>query len=264
MTRIIAVAGKGGTGKTTFNALLIRYLLEREKGTVLAVDADPNANLHEVLGLEVDLTVSDVLEDTRNPRAIPEGMSKEAFVQYRLSQAIVETPRMDLIAMGRPEGPGCYCYANNLLREYLRTLGRNYDFMVVDNEAGMEHISRRTIEQPDDLILTSDATVRGVRSARRVYELVKAMKVPVGSIYLVITMAHSENWTKLLKEFEGADIKVLGAVPFDPLIGWFDVEGKPLLELPEEATSLKSVYEMLDMMFGEIPEGRMSGGCENN
>jgi len=250
MARVLAVAGKGGTGKTTFNALLVKYLLEKEKGTILAVDADANANLNEALGLERELTIADVLSDVKDGAAIPKGMSKEAYVQFRLSQAVIETPKLDLLVMGRPQGPGCYCYANTLLKGYLENLGRSYDFLIVDNEAGMEHISRRTIERPDDLFLTSDASMRGIRSARRIYDLIQEMKIPVGRVHLVVTMTRSEDWVKVLQEFKGVDINFLGDIPYDPIVAAYDEEGKPLLHLPQEAGSVAAVNKMLDSILG--------------
>ena len=161
MPKYIAVAGKGGTGKTTFASLVIRYLIQNKKGSVLAVDADPNSNLNEALGMEVSTTISEMLAQTKDPKSVPPGMSKEVFIEYKLQQSLVETKDLDLLVMGGPQGPGCYCYPNDLLRKYLERLSSGYDYVVVDAEAGLEHISRRTIPQIDWLFIISDASARG-------------------------------------------------------------------------------------------------------
>ncbi|MGI9953291.1 AAA family ATPase [Moorellaceae bacterium AZ2] len=245
MARSIAVAGKGGTGKTTFAALTIRYLVEKSRGSILAVDADPNANLNEALGLEVDTYIADILEDTKNPRAVPPGMSKDMFVEYKLAQALVESEKLDLLVMGRPEGPGCYCYPNDLLRKHLETLARNYGYMVIDSEAGLEHISRRIIQNVDDLFIMSDASVRGIRSAARIRQLVEEMELPIKRLFLVVTKT-ADGLGPLEKEVERTGLTLAGTIPYDPLVVDYDALGLPLFRLPPEAAAVQKAWEILD------------------
>lgn len=236
MTMTIALAGKGGTGKTTLAALLLRYLAREfpEKAT-LAVDADPNANLNEVLGLEVIDTIGTILEDTKKPGAVPPGMAKEIFVEYRLARALVETKHYDLLVMGNPQGPGCYCYPNDLLRRYLEKLGANYDFIVTDNEAGLEHLSRRVLPEVDLMLVTSDATARGVRSAGRVRGIIEGVKINVNRIGLVIVRAREGAQAGLDQEIEKTGLDLYGTIPFDHKIADLDLHGHPLLDLPLDA-----------------------------
>lgn len=241
----LAVAGKGGTGKTTFAALLIRYLIENKKGDILAVDADPNANLNEALGLEVDTVIADILDATKDPKAVPQGMSKDMFIQYQLAQALVETRDLDLLVMGRPQGPGCYCYPNDLLRKHLENLSGNYDYMVVDNEAGLEHISRRIIQNISHLFILSDATARGVRSAGRIRELVEELKIPVGAMHLLVTKV-TDGLENLEPEIERTGLNLKGTIPLDPLIVEFDTKGQPLFALPETSLAVQAVNAILE------------------
>ncbi|MHB1420017.1 MAG: ATP-binding protein [Bacillota bacterium] len=245
MTKYIAVAGKGGTGKTTFCSLLIRYLMEKKRGTILAVDADPNANLNEALGLQVTTMIADILEDTKNPKAIPEGMTKDLFIEYKLSQAIVEAKNVDLLVMGGPQGAGCYCYPNDLLRKHIETISKNYDYLVIDNEAGLEHISRRIIPDVSHLFVISDASARGMRSAGRVHQLVKSLKSKVDHIYLVVTKTREEGIDALEEEIRKTGLQLIGTVPLDPQVAEYDIQGKPLFDLPAESGAVRAVNEIL-------------------
>ncbi|SPF50097.1 anaerobic carbon-monoxide dehydrogenase/CO-methylating acetyl-CoA synthase accessory protein AcsF [Candidatus Desulfosporosinus infrequens] len=247
MTKYIAVAGKGGVGKTTFTALLLRQMVHRGNGiSVLAVDADPNANLGEALGLTVTATISDLLEQTKDPKAIPNGMSKQIFIEYKLSQALVETKDIDLFAMGGPQGAGCYCYANDLLRKYIETTGENYDFVVVDSEAGLEHISRRTIPRIDEMFVISDSSARGVRSAGRVHELIRGLKSAVGSLHLIVTKSSAGSMESLSDEIERTGLTLIGDIPLDPMVVEYDLAGKPLYDLPDDAVAVKAVESILN------------------
>ncbi len=246
MPKQIAIAGKGGTGKTTLCALITRYIAEEKPGkSILGVDADANANFNEALGLEVDTTISDILEKTKDPREVPTGMTKERFVEYNLHTALLETDNYDLVVMGNPHGPGCYCYPSDLLRKHLETLRENYDYVVVDNEAGLEHLSRKIVSDVDVLIITSDSTARGIRTAGRVYEIVKSVKIKVGEIYLVVTKAQAEEDVENLKdEIEKTGLTLAAQIPLDPLVAEYDLKGKPLIELPEDSAAYKAVKQL--------------------
>ncbi len=249
MTQRIALAGKGGTGKTTLCALLVRYLLQQRKGkTILAVDADANANLNEALGVEVQETIGTILEDTKKPGAVPTGMDKELFVEYRLSRALVENDYFDLLVMGNPQGPGCYCYPNDLLRKHIEKLSRNYDYLITDNEAGLEHLSRRLLPQLDLLLVTSDSSVRGIRSAGRVRQIVESVKIETAQMALIITRGQNNTSEQLKQEIENAGLPLLGIVPDDPQVVEYDLEARPLLALPEQSTALQAAMKMFEQL----------------
>lgn len=246
MAKYVAVAGKGGVGKTTFTALMLRQMIQQKKGiSILAVDADPNANLNEALGLNVTATISDLLEQTKNPKAVPTGMPKDVFVQYKLQQSLVESKDIDLLVMGGPQGPGCYCYPNDLLRKYLEDLGENYDFVAVDTEAGLEHISRRTIPHIDIMFVISDSSARGIRSAGRVNDLIHGLKAEVGEVYLVVTKTAPDSMDTLADEIAQTGLKVIGDIPLDPLVVTQDLAGKALYDLPDDAVSVQAVEKIV-------------------
>lgn len=245
MAQHIAVAGKGGTGKTTFTALLIRYLIDNNKDNILAVDADPNANLNEALGLTVTTYISDILEETKDPKAIPSGMSKDIFIDYRMAQALVEHEKLDLLVMGGPQGPGCYCYPSDLLRKQIENLTGNYDYLIVDNEAGLEHISRGILPQVHHLFVISDASVRGIRSAGRVHQLVKSLGNKVENLYLVVSKVGEEGIEPLTEEIQKTGLDLIGTIPLDPSVVKYDTEGKPLFHLPDDSRAVQAVADIL-------------------
>lgn len=251
----IAVAGKGGTGKTSLAGLAIRYLTEKKRGPVLAVDADANANLHQVLGVSVHATVGRLREDSLNavkstaPR--PGGMSMEQLFDYQIQQAIIEAKGFDLLVMGRPEGPGCYCAANNIIRKYMDKLADSYPYMVVDNEAGLEHLSRRTTQDTDLLLIISDPTVRGVMTAGRIAGLVDELKLNVKRSVLIVNRATAgaAQDEALGSAILQQGVEFAGFIPADDLIFEYDLAGRPLLELPPESKAVNGFYAVLDRLI---------------
>ena len=237
MSYVIAVAGKGGTGKTTIAALIIRTLKENNSGSVLAVDADPNNNLGESLGVKIDETVGMAIDDiATHPEKIPAGLPKERFIEYRVQTLIKECEGFDLLTMGRPEGPGCYCYANNLLRDIVARLIREYDYIVIDNEAGLEHFSRRTTRQADALIVVSDDTKVGLKSAARIRDLVEELKLKIKNKFLLINRAKEIADDE---DFKHLNLEYIGLIPEDENITQIGIKGGTLFDLGKNSNSLK-------------------------
>jgi CO dehydrogenase maturation factor len=250
MGKVIAMAGKGGTGKTTLSALIIRYLRLNGHGPILAVDADPNANLADALGLRVTKSVGGSREDFfESKMKLSPGMSKETYLEMKLHEALVESQGLDLLVMGRPEGPGCYCYANNILRRHVDLLAKNYPFVVMDNEAGMEHLSRRTTQGVDHLLFLSDYSIKGIRTVGKIRELISELKLAVKQKHLVVDRAPEEFAPGFAEEVRKQGLELLGTVPVDNLILEYDLQGKSLLDLPEEAPAVRVVAGMMEKMI---------------
>lgn len=249
MSYTIAVAGKGGTGKTTIASLIIAQLLSEKNGSILAVDADPNSTLNEALGVKLECTLGDAREDMlKNKYNLPGGMDKHRYMQYRLQTCLVEEKGYDLLAMGRTEGPNCYCYINNLLRGIMDEFSSNYKFIVMDNEAGMEHLSRRTTRNVDLLLVVSDESVIGVRTAGRIYKMTKELDLNLGDSYLVINRAHEFLPAPVIAEAEKTGAKLLGTVPADENIVEYELAGKSLLSLPDDSPARVAVQELLKIV----------------
>jgi CO dehydrogenase maturation factor len=252
----IAVAGKGGSGKTTTSALIIRYLIKHGQTPILAVDADANANLGESLGMKVGPTVGGMLAAFQNDKiSIPAGMTKEAYLEYRLNEVIVESHGIDLLTMGRGEGADCYCYPNTVLRKFTDSLSGNYKFTVMDNEAGMEHLSRGTTQNIDHLFIISNSTVKGVRTAARIKELVKELKLVVKNQYLVITSVPGKLDSMVEAEMARLGLVPSLLIPLDEEIAQFDLSMRPLIELPETAKSVRAVDGLLDKILPKVNAG---------
>jgi CO dehydrogenase maturation factor len=255
VTKTIAVAGKGGTGKTTISALIIDYLVKNQRGTVLAIDADPSANLNLALGVPLYDTVGDVREETATAvggSSAMGGMSKWDYLDLRINEALVEETAFDLLAMGRPEGPGCYCAANNILRSSVDRLSDAYDYVVIDNEAGLEHLSRRTTRDVDVLLLISDPTMRGIIAAGRVAELVDELKTAVGATFLVVNRVNGDRLPEpLARAIEENKLRLAGLIPADPAVNKLDALGEPIVRLPEDAPIRRSLASILVAMNGE-------------
>ena len=245
MTKTITVAGKGGTGKTTISALLIELLAK--KGTVLAIDADPSSNLHLALGLPPGQTVGSVREEMMaavKSRTMEPGLAKQDYLELKIQESLVESKGMDLLAMGRPEGPGCYCAANSMLRTYIDRLASNYDYVVIDSEAGMEHISRQTTRDVDILLLVSDMSMRGIISAVLMKELIKELRTSVDRVALIVNRADRELSNEIKKAIEEAKLELIGLLPDDPAIAELDSHGRPLVELPVNSKLRQALAEV--------------------
>ena len=247
----IAVAGKGGTGKTSITAMIIRHLLKEGAGPILAIDADPNANLGESLGLDIKQTVGSIIASFNEEKInIPPGMTKEAYLEIKLNGAIVEAKGIDLVTMGRGEGPDCYCYPNLLLRKFADTLSGNYPYMVMDNEAGMEHLSRRTTQNVDELLLISDHSVKGVRTIARIRELVDELKLEVKRQSVLINLVPDGLDAAVAGELERLDIGPAALIPLDETVARYDLEMKPLLELPDSSRAVQAVDNLMTNLLG--------------
>ena len=243
----IVVTGKGGTGKTTIAALIVRALVEKTTKAILAVDADPNSNLNQVLGVPLKKTVGDVREELlqEKERLSPE-MSKESYLEFTVQSSVVEGSRFDLLAMGRPEGPGCYCYMNTLLRRIIDAISKNYPYVVMDAEAGLEHLSRRTTRDVDFMFIATDPTVRSVETARRILELSKQIETNVGQVYAIPNRVPQSLKAAVVKSVEDRGLECIGVVPEDLLVQEYDIAGKPLIELPESSPAYGAISEIVE------------------
>ncbi|MGB6013013.1 MAG: AAA family ATPase [Desulfobacterales bacterium] len=244
----IALAGKGGTGKTTVAGLLIKYLVKTGKTPVLAVDADSNANLNEVCGLEVTDTLGNAREEMKKG-IVPSGMTKDIFIDMKLQQAVVEDDGFDLVVMGQPEGPGCYCAANTLLTGFLEKLTVNYPYIVMDNEAGMEHISRLTTSNVDVLLTISDTSRRGLQAAVRINDLAKNLNIGVSKSYLIINQTKEVPSDSVLDIIKEKGLELAGTIPEDRTVYEYDLNGRPTIELPEDNTAVMAAYEIFDKII---------------
>jgi CO dehydrogenase maturation factor len=242
----IAVAGKGGSGKTTVASLVIRYLMQNSTGPILAVDADPNANLGESLGLSVKETVGSIIAAFNEEKInIPPGMTKENYLEYRLNQALVESQRLDLVTMGRGEGPECYCYPNLILRKVIDRLADNYAYLVMDNEAGLEHLSRRTTQNVDELLMVSNHSVKGVRAVAQIAELVDELKLRVKRRSVIVNFAPLELDTLVRGELSRLKIEPAARIPLDDEVYQYDLELKSLLDLPDSSRAVRAVSDLM-------------------
>ncbi len=244
MAFTIAVSGKGGTGKTTLTGMVINYLVKKGKKPILAVDADANANLNEVLGVEVHKTIGDAREQMK--KDVPVGMTKDVWFEMQVQQAVIEEKDYDLIVMGRPEGPGCYCAANSLARRYIDVLTNNYKYVVIDNEAGMEHLSRLTTQNVDLLFVVSDPTVRGIRTAGRILEVVRELGLNIKDLALIVNRVQGEFDPKMAELVEEIGLKLAGVVPADEIIARFDLEGKPTIALPDDTPAVVEANKIFE------------------
>ncbi len=261
MTITIALAGKGGVGKTTISVMLIKYLIQAFHGPVLAVDADPSSNLNIALGVDLEWTVGDIreglLEQVKTSLlaggaamgALPGGNTKREYLDYQIRSSMIEGDRFDLIAMGRSEGQGCYCAVNHNLREVIDSLSRSYPFVVIDNEAGLEHLSRRTTRDVQHLIIVSDPTLRGIKAAERIVELKNELNILVEKTHLIINRVNGSLPQVLADEIERANLPILGVLPADSELESLELHGKPVIELRNDSSSSRALEQLLKQIL---------------
>lgn len=248
----IAVAGKGGCGKTSIASLAVRYLKKHGKVPILAVDADANENLGESLGLKVGQTIGTVLDSFQHEKiSIPPGMTKEAYLEVKLNETIVESKDIDLVTMGRGQGPECYCYPNVVLKKFIENLSNGYTSVVMDNEAGMEHLSRKTTEDMDALLLVSNHSVKGVRAIARIKELVAELKLAFRQQLVVINLVPGQLDPMIAAEMERLGLKADALIPEDEVLNRFDLEQKPLLHMPDESSAVRAVDGLMEKILSQ-------------
>lgn len=246
----IAVSGKGGTGKTTIAALVIRHLLKNNLKPVLAVDADPNANLGEALAITVPNTVGKVLDSfLKEKDGMAAGMVKQSVIDYKLSEILVEEKGYDLLSMGQGEGPGCYCYPNSIVRNYIEKLASTYKYVVVDNEAGMEHISRRTNGDLDFLLLISDPSLKGIRTCKKLEDLVNKLGLKVKNLHLLINRVGKEPPRQVMAEVEKLKLNLLGLIPEDQNLVDYELSGISLLDADENSPAVAKLSEIMGRLL---------------
>ncbi|MDD3984697.1 MAG: AAA family ATPase [Methanobacterium sp.] len=246
---IIAVSGKGGTGKTLLSSLLIKALSEKN---ILAIDADPDSNLPEALGVEVIKTVGDVREELKIDTAkgnIPQDVNKWDILDYKIMESVVETPKFDLLVMGRPEGSGCYCAVNNMLRKIIETLSANYDYIVIDTEAGLEHLSRRTTQNVDIMLVVTDKSKRGILTAQRIGELSKELDINFKKMFLVVNRINPDNKDIIIKKVKETGIEIIGTIYEDEEVAEYDIEGSPLVNLSDNSNSVVTVKKIVSRIL---------------
>jgi CO dehydrogenase maturation factor len=260
MTTTIALAGKGGVGKTTTAAMVIKYLVQTQTGAILAIDADPSSNLNMVLGLDLDWTVGDIREDllvqvkkslTAGGAAMGSlsgGMTKREYLDYEVRTSLAEGERFDLIAMGRSEGAGCYCAVNHNLRDVIDSISKSYRYVIIDNEAGMEHLSRRTTRDVEHLLVVTDPTQRGLVAADRIAGFRNEFDIDIENSHLILNRLNGTMPEALQTRIDEMEISLLGTVPADSQLVEFEFDGRPLVELGDSSP----VYQAVAGMMAEI------------
>ncbi|MBD3322314.1 MAG: AAA family ATPase [Chitinivibrionales bacterium] len=248
MSTLIAVSGKGGVGKTTLSALIVRQLIRHGKKPVLAVDADPNTCLDAALGITADKSVGSVREEARllAGKSTLNGIAKQEMLQIKIEQSLIEANDFDFIAMGRSEGPGCYCYANNVLKATLNEIAESYPYIVLDNEAGMENLSRRIVRNVDLLAMIGDSSRRGLETIRRLHEVTHEMQITYGHVALIVNRVRNGGVPLVAKDIArdiGA-VCTLGIAENNPVAEYLE-QGKSLLDLPDDNEITKNVDELL-------------------
>ena len=262
MTTTIALAGKGGVGKTTIATLVVKYLARSQPGAILAIDADPSSNLNMTLGLPLDWTVGEIREDMLEQvkqsltaggaamGALPGGVTKHDYLDHRIRTSLAEGGHFDLIAMGRSEGQGCYCAVNHNLRDVIDGISKNYRYVVIDNEAGMEHLSRRTTRDVQILLIVTDPTQRGITAAERIAAFRHELDIHIERAYLILNSLTADTIPAALQaKIDTLDIPLLGSVPRNDQMAEFEFNGRPLIELDDESPVYQAVAGMMQQVL---------------
>lgn len=262
VTTTIALAGKGGVGKTTVAALLIKFLIQMRSGSILAIDADPSSNLNMLLGVNLDWTVGDIREEMLGEvkrslqtqgaaiGTLPHGMLKRDYLDYEIRSSVAEADRFDLIAMGRSEGPGCYCAVNHHLREVVDAISSSYRYVVIDNEAGMEHLSRRTTRDVQLLLVVSDVSLRGIIAAGRIAAFRHAFDINIENAYLILNGLRGDTIPDpLLDQIGQLDIPLLGTLPHDDRLFQLDIDGRPVISIEDSSPVYRSAVHLLGQLL---------------
>ncbi|MEM2841076.1 MAG: AAA family ATPase [Candidatus Bathyarchaeia archaeon] len=248
---VISVSGKGGTGKTTITALILKSLIERGSKSILAVDADPATNLPDVLGVKIGRTVGMVVDELKRKidrGEIPPTVTKKELLEVGINSVLVETERFDLLAMGRSEGEGCYCSVNYLLASIIDSISKNYDLTIMDMEAGLEHLSRRTDRDVDVMLVVTDTSKMGFQTASRIREVAEKVHIDFKSMFLVLNQFKSGNGEYLKRIAEEIGFELIGIIPVDPNVECYNLAGRSLLELPGNSPAYLSVGKMVERL----------------
>ncbi len=250
---ILTVAGKGGTGKTVIASLILKFMAENGAGRVLAIDADPASCLPSTLGVKVDKAIGDVREEIASPSQVffSEDMPTDMLIEYKIGEILVNTPRFSVLVMGRSEGPGCYCLINDMLRHFIDKLSVRFPAIVIDCEAGLEHLSRRTTRDVDTMIVVSDPTKRGIDTATNIKSIAEELQINFRHVYLVLNKVTEDEAVKnaLATLVKDSGVELIGTVPEDENIRAFDLVGKPTIELPEDSKAVVAVKEIFEKVY---------------
>jgi CO dehydrogenase maturation factor len=258
LATVIALAGKGGVGKTTLAALMVKFIVENRSGSILAIDADPSTNLNIALGMDLELTVGDIREGLLGQvkqsllqggaamGTLPGGVNKHDYLDYQIRSSLAEGERCDLIAMGRPEGAGCYCAVNHNLREVIDAISKNYRYVIIDNEAGMEHLSRRTTRDVDHLIVVSEPTYRSTIVAERIANLRSELDINIDKTWFVFNRVPGEIPGQLMDILKNLNVELLGSVPADPDVASLEVNGRPAVEIGTDSPTYQAVAAFME------------------
>jgi len=248
-THTIAVAGKGGVGKTTTCGMMIDYLCKKNSGPVLVVDADANSNLNEVLGVDVDVTLGDIREEMAQAElkgSVPSNMTKADYAEMKFSQALIEEDDFDMLVMGRTQGKGCYCFVNGVLKSQVDKYAKNYSYVVIDNEAGLEHVSRGTLPHVDTMLLISDCSRRGIQAVARIAEMIRDLELKPANLQLIVNRApNGELNPGVLEEIQKHNLPLLGVLPQDELVYQYDCDGKPSSQVPDSSPVKVALHEIM-------------------